>query len=359
MAKKDFYQVLGVQRNATDKEIKSAYRKLARKYHPDVNPNNSAAAEKFKEISEAYEVLSDEKKRKLYDRFGANWEHAEKMGDTFTQQGPGGFRVEYGGENIPPGFETIFEGFFGGGGFGAEPRTGAVAHDLEQTIEVTLEEIDKGASRTLTYRVEDACGTCRGVGHVRSSKERPCPQCGGTGRVRGMLGFAQTCGLCGGQGITSYEPCTTCRGSGTLPTTRRVEVKIPAGIAEGARLRISGGGSTGAGGRKGDLYVLIREKPHSRFKRIGDDLETELAVDYTLAALGGKASVETLRGKVDMRIPPGSQSGQKFRLASQGLSRLSGGRGHLMVKLLITVPKELDPEEKKLLEEIVKVRGKK
>lgn len=360
MAAKDYYAVLGVKRGATDKEIKSAYRKLARKYHPDVNPNDKGAAEKFKEISEAYEVLSDEKKRKLYDRFGANWEAAEKMGDVFTSGGaPGGFRVEYGGEGIPHGFESFFEGFFGGGGFGTEATGRAVAHDLEQTVEVTLKEIDTGTTRTLTYRVDDACGTCRGMGNVRSSTERACPQCGGSGRIRGMLGFAQTCPMCGGQGVTNYEPCPTCRGAGTLPTTRRVEVKIPAGIADGTRLRVAGGGTTGAGGRKGDLYVLVKQKPDPRFRRNGDDLETDLVVDYTLAALGGTASVETLRGKVEMKIPPGSQTGQKFRLAGQGLSRMQGGRGHLMVKLSISVPREISQTERKLLEEIVKTRAKK
>lgn len=358
MAPKDYYSVLGVTRGASAKEIKSAYRKLARKFHPDVNPGNKEAAERFKEISQAYEVLSDEKKRKLYDRFGENWEAAEKMGDNFATS-DGGFRVDFGPG--APGFESIFENIFGGvrdmGGVGYEAPTQAVPRDVEQVLELSLEEIDTGTTRTFTYRVEDACSTCSGTGMVRTSSTHPCATCGGRGHVKGIFGIAQTCPMCRGSGSTNYEVCPTCKGHATKPNTRRVEVKVPAGIADGARLRIAGGGAAGAGNRRGDLFVLIKEKPHSRFKRIKDDLETEVAVDYTTAALGGKVKVKTLSGSVEMTVPPGSQSGQKFRLAGQGMHRMHGGRGHLFLKLRITVPKTLTPRERELLEEIAKMRS--
>lgn len=357
---KDYYAVLGVDRKADKKAIKSAYRKLARKYHPDVNPKDKAAEEKFKEVSEAYDVLGDEKKKKLYDQWGSNWEAASKMGENFAGGGgtgaPGGFRVDFqdvGG--IPHGFGSVFETIFSGGSGGFAVQH-AVAHDVEQTVELTLDEIDTGATRSFTYRVEDACGTCNGTGTVRSSKSGPCRQCGGTGHVRGMLGLSQICPMCGGQGTTKAETCPTCKGQATLPTTRRVEVKIPAGIAAGSRLRVAGQGAVGVGGRRGDLYVLINERPNPNFKRKGDDLETEVPVDYTLAALGGNLQVKTLRGSVEMRIPPGSQSGQVFRLAGQGMTRISGGRGNLLAKLKVTVPRRLDAEEKRLLEEIARLR---
>lgn len=349
---KDYYAILGVERNADEKAIKSAYRKLARKYHPDVNPNDKKAEENFKEVSEAYDVLSDPKKRKLYDQFGSNWEAASKMGENFTSGGAPGFRVDF-EQGVPPGFETIFD-IFGGGGR-ARTHT-AIAHDVEQAVELTLEEIDKGTTRTFTYRVEDACATCNGTGSVRTSKSQPCRQCGGSGQVKGMFGFPQICPICGGQGTLDAQPCPTCKGQATLPTTKRVEVKIPAGISDGARLRVAGQGAAGSGGRRGDLYVLIREKPHAKFKRKGDDLETEVGVDYTLAALGGTTKVGTLRGTVDMKVPAGSQSGQVFRLAGQGIAKMSGGRGNLLAKLRVTVPKTLSAEEKELLQQIDKVR---
>ncbi len=351
MAGKDYYATLGVKKNADEKEIKSAYRKLARKFHPDVNPDDTKAAEKFKEVSEAYEVLSDPEKRKMYDRFGSNWETASKMGGDFSGGFPGGVRVDFGRAG---GFGSVFESFFGdlGGGAATATTRNMAARDIEQVLELTLEEIDEGTSRTFTYQVEDACSTCDGRGMVRSSSSNTCPQCQGKGQMKGMLGFAQTCPLCGGEGTLNQTVCGNCRGSGAMPSTRRIEVKVPAGIQNGARLRISGGGAAGSGGHKGDLYVVIKQKPHPNFVRTGDDLETELNVDYTIAALGGKVKVKTLRGEGEMTIPPGSQSGQVFRLASQGMNRQSPGRGHLKVRIKVTVPSNLDKAEKELLEKI-------
>lgn len=349
---KDYYAILGVDRNADEKEIKSAYRKLARKHHPDVNPNNKRAEEKFKEISEAHDVLSDQKKRKLYDQYGENWEAASKMGENFGH-GPdmGGYRVDFGQGG---GFGDVFETIFGGGkGF---TQHQAVAYDVEQAVELTLEEVNSGTARTFTYRVEDACGTCHGMGTVRSAKSSPCRNCGGTGQVKGVFGFGQTCPVCGGAGTVSAETCPTCKGQTTLPTTKRVEVKIPAGIQDGSRLRVAGQGAMGADGRRGDLYVVARVRPHPQFVRKGDDLESTAEIDYTVAALGGTIEVPTLRGKVSMKVPAGSQSGQMFRLKGQGISRMGGGKGNLLAKLKVTVPRHPNPEEKRLLEEISRLK---
>ncbi|MGI8924629.1 MAG: DnaJ domain-containing protein, partial [Fimbriimonadales bacterium] len=216
---KDYYAILGIDRKADDKAIKSAYRKLARKHHPDVNRSDKRAEEKFKEISEAYDVLGDEKKRKLYDQYGSNWEAASKMGDNFGGGGaPGGFRVDFGEGGVPPGFESVFETIFGGGG-GFRGVHQAVAQDLEQAVALTLKEIDSGTTRSFTYRVEDACSTCRGTGTIRAAKSQPCPQCRGSGQVRGMLGISQTCPVCSGLGTLNVETCPTCKGQATLPTT--------------------------------------------------------------------------------------------------------------------------------------------
>jgi len=352
----DYYAVLGIDKKADEKAIKSAYRKLARKYHPDVNPGNKEAEEKFKQISEAYEVLGSEQKRKLYDQFGNNWEAASKMGDQgpFSYQSPGGFRVDFGDGNMPPGFETIFETVFGGGGRGVAHH--AVAHDVEQSVTLSLEEIDTGSQRTFTYRVDDACGTCGGMGVVQSKNDQTCPRCRGAGQVKGVFGIGQTCPTCGGAGSIASDACPTCKGQTTMPNTKRVDVKIPAGIRDGSRLRVAGQGASGAGGRKGDLYVLIHEAKHSKFKRVGDDLEAEVDVDYTLAALGGSIKVPTLRGAVDMKVPPGSQSGQVFRLSGQGMAKMNGGRGNMLVRLRITVPKTISADEKRHLEEVRKLR---
>ncbi|RYG27152.1 J domain-containing protein [bacterium] len=304
----DFYKVLGVPRGADDKEIKAAYRKLARKHHPDVNPNDKAAEAKFKEISEAYDVLGDEDKRKLYDQYGANWEHAGQAGVN---------PEDFGGFNIPGGmggFESIFEQIFSGGrrsgGFGGvdfrdfeqnQPK------DVEKVVEVSLEEVDKGSKRTLTYQTMDAQ------------------------RTRGDVA--------------------------TVPTTKKVEVTIPPGIQDGKKLRVPGKGQAGANGKAGDLYVVVKWAEHPKFRLTGDNLEVEVPVSYERAALGGEITVPTLRNNLTMKIPAGTQSGQSFRLAGQGITRLGGSRGDLMAKVKITVPKPLSDEERKLLEQVHALRG--
>ncbi|MDR3692361.1 MAG: DnaJ C-terminal domain-containing protein [Fimbriimonas sp.] len=305
---KDYYQILGVTRKADEKEIKSAYRKLARKYHPDVNPNDKAAEAKFKEMSEAYEVLSDPEKRQMYDQFGANWEHAQH----FNPQGSGADFGDFQHVGGAGGFESIFEHLFAGGR-GGGPRMNMNFNDLEtmqprdveKTVEVTLEEIDTGTQRVLTYQTMDAR------------------------RLR--------------EGFTSE------------PTTKKVEVKIPAGISDGKKLRVPGKGAAGQNGKAGDLYVSVKWAPHSTFKPVGESLEVEIPVPYTTAALGGEIRVPTLRSAVNMKIPEGTQNGQSFRLAGQGISNLRGSRGDLFAKIKVVIPKKPSDREKELLRKIAEL----
>lgn len=299
----DYYKTLGVPRGADEKEVKTAYRKLARKYHPDVNPNDKAAEARFKEISEAYDVIGDAEKRKLYDQYGANWDQAAQ-GDVGAQ--------DFGGFNIPGGMGSLFEQMFSGGRGG---RVGVDFRDFEQNqpkdvekvVELPLEEIDKGGKRTLTYQTLDAQ------------------------RTKGEVA--------------------------TVPTTKKVEVTIPAGIQDGKKLRVPGKGQAGANGKAGDLYVVIKWAAHPRFHLVGDNLEVEVPVSYETAALGGEIHVPTLRSNLSMKIPAGTQSGQSFRLGGQGLAKLGGARGDLMAKVRITVPKPLSEEERGLLERVRALRG--
>ena len=298
---KDYYATLGVSRAASEKEIKVAFRRLARKFHPDVNPNDKSAEAKFKEISEAQEVLTDPDKRKMYDQYGENWEHAQ-MG--------GAENIHFSGQAGGAGFESIFEQIFANMGRGQghggqvhfEDAAAGQPKDVERVIEVPLEEIDKGTKRVLTYQTMDAQRTREGIA--------------------------------------------------TVPTTKKVEITIPAGISDGKKLRVPGKGAAGINGKAGDLYVTVKWAKHPHFSASGEHLEAEVAVPYTLAALGGEISVPTLRSSVKMRIPEGTQSGQTFRLGGQGVSRLRGGRGDLLAKIKIVVPKRLSPRERELLTEI-------
>jgi DnaJ-class molecular chaperone len=311
---KDYYDVLGVPRTADQKEIKSAYRRLARRYHPDVNPSDKTAEAKFKEVSEAHEVLSDPEKRKMYDQFGSNWEQVQQYGGGGGDADFGGFRV--GGDT--GGFETIFETFFGGAGRGRPGPSGyggmdfemfdeAAPKDIEKVVEVTLEEVDRGSKRTLTYQTMDANRTPHGIS--------------------------------------------------TVPTTKKVEVTIPPGVSDGKKLRVPGKGQAGANGKAGDLYVVIKWATHNQFKVVDDRLEVDVPVPYTAAALGGEVRVQTLRGTVAMKVPAGTQSGQVFRLGAQGITRLNGTRGDLMARIKITVPKSPSPREKELLRELAELEG--
>ncbi len=305
----DYYKILGVSRGAEEKDVKSAYRKLARKYHPDVNPNDKAAEARFKEISEAYDVLGDAEKRKLYDQYGSNWDQANQAG--VNPEDFGGFHIPGGGGGGFGDIGSIFEQMFGGAvGGGRGGRVGVDFRDFEQnqpkdiekTVEVSLEEIDAGSKRTLTYQTMDAQ---RSKGEVA-----------------------------------------------TVPTTKKVEITIPAGIPDGKKLRVPGKGQAGSNGKAGDLYVTVRWAEHPKFHLAGDHLEVEIDVPYVVAALGGEVTVPTLTRNLSVTIPAGTQSGRAFRLAGQGLSKHVGGKGDLMAKVRITVPKPLRDEERRLLEQI-------
>ena len=321
MASKDYYAILGVSRTATDKEVKQAYRRLARKYHPDVNPGDKSAEARFKEINEAHEVLSDPEKRKKYDRFGDQWQNAEQ----FAKAGQGAQR-DFGRGGAYTTFDfgdlgdlgDIFSGAFQGFGTGAgTARRAARPRSIEHPVDVTLEEAYQGTKRVMQLQAEEPCQTCGGTGRV--------------GRTR----------------------CSTCGGSGRLLKPRRLEVKIPAGVRDGSKVRIAGQGGQGYGGSKGDLYLIVRVLPHQVFERKGDDLHTEIAIPLVTAMLGGEVGVPTLKGKVALKVPPETQNGKVFRLAAQGMPHLNdSSRGDLFAKIKVLLPTRLTPQERQLFEQL-------
>lgn len=343
--KTDYYDLLGVPKKADEKAIKTAYRKLARKYHPDLNPGDATAEAKFKQINDAYEVLSNPEKRKAYDRYGDNWQHAGQVGASATD-------INFNFDSND--FGSFFGQFFGGGQPSApqQRRRAAQPADIHLDVELSLAEIHTGTKRTLSYRAFDACKSCDATGQVRLRAPRKCSMCKGSGQIRGIMGMAQVCPECEGSGDVTLENCPTCGGDGVLPATRKVEVKIPAGIQSGKKLRVPGRGSTGANNKAGDLYVTIRELPHPKFSRQGDNLVSEVSVPYLTALLGGEISVETLSGKVSMHIPECTQSGQSFRLAKRGITLMNGEVGNLLVKVNIAIPSELTPREREVLSQL-------
>lgn len=351
---KDYYAILGVPRNATEKEIKAAYRKLARQYHPDVNPGDKRAEERFKEINEAYQVLSDPEKRAAYDRYGEQWQAYQRMREQYGEGfESGGFA---GGE--PFGFESFTEfiehllrgGTVGRGkGFHAPPR------DVEHVLEIDLQDAIHGATRTIQLSMEDVCSRCGGTGELRDSRQQ-CRACGGRGRRRfSLLGVEMPCDECEGTGMVNAV-CPNCSGQGFVRRPRTLTVKIPPGVTEGQRLRLAGEGLPGANGQRGDLYLRIKIRLDPRFERKGNDLYTDVEVDYLTAILGGEVSVPTPDGTVTMKIPPGTQSGARFRLAGKGLPLGQAKRGDLYARVRITVPKTLNPRERELLEQLRQIR---
>ncbi|HEX67839.1 MAG TPA: molecular chaperone DnaJ [bacterium] len=344
--KKDYYEILGVPRDASLEEIKKAYRRLALKYHPDRNPGDKEAEEKFKEISEAYAVLSDPQKRAQYDRYG----HAgvEEMGFRgFTDFS------EIFTSDIFQDFRDLFETFFRGTPFMAE-EVRERGRDLRFEITITFEEAARGAEKTITIPRYTTCNLCGGSGVKRGAGWRTCPRCRGRGEIsytRGFLYFSETCSQCGGTGRIS-EPCPGCHGTGRVREKAKITVKIPAGVKDGSRLRIRGEGEAGYhGGPPGDLYLVIRVAPHSLFKREGDDVIVEIPVPLTLALLGGEVDVPTLEGKVKMKIPPGTQNGTIFRLRGKGIPHLYGrGKGDELVKVKVEIPVNLTSRQKEILE---------
>ncbi len=348
---KDYYQILGVSRNADEKEIKAAYRKLARKYHPDVNPGNKTAEEKFKEINEAYQVLSDPEKRAAYDRYGEQWQAYQRMREQYGENfQPGGFESPFGFGD----FQEFIENLLRGGGVGGDLRMQRAPRDIEQSLEISIEDAIRGATRTIQLSMEEPCDTCNGTG-IAPNRQQTCRACGGTGRRRfGVFGLEMHCDECNGTGIVG-APCPTCRGRGTVMRTRTLTVNIPAGVAEGQRLRLAGEGAAGANGKRGDLYLRIKLKPDPRFERKDDDLYTEVDIDYLTAILGGEVEVPTPHGIVKMKVPPGTQSGTRFRLAGKGLPLGKGKISDLYARVRITVPKRLSPRERELLEQLLRL----
>jgi len=362
--KRDYYEVLGVEKGATDKEIKKAYRKLAKKYHPDVvdDDKKEEATEKFKEISEAYAVLSDDEKRQRYDQYG----HA----------GMDGFSQEDIFRNVN--FEDIFQGFGGGGlddifemfGFGggrpshrSGPRRGS---DIYSEAVITLEEAASGVKKEINLRHDVLCSSCNGEKAEPGSDVETCPVCGGTGQrkqIRNSL-FGQVvnivqCGECNGTGKIIKEPCHTCHGRGTVKEDKKIEISIPAGVDDGNRLRVSGEGNAGeVGGGNGDLYVEIRIKKHKDFERDGANLYYEKQISFVQASLGDTIEIPTIDGKVDLKIPPGTQSGTIFRLKEKGMPHMRHkSKGNLYVTVTVVVPQKLNKEQQKLLRKFAEISG--
>lgn len=365
---KDYYKILGVSKTAAEKDIKAAYRKLARQYHPDVNQGDKASEEKFKDVGEAYEVLSDTEKRAKYDQFGDQWKAYSQAGAASgPQAGPmHGFSQGADFGNVGN-IEDLLNSLFGGaaaqtGGFSGftqgrrQSRSHGGSHtDPEYQIEISLEDAYKGATASFPVLTKETCKRCSGEGTIVSPSGKVCANCMGTGKVKGGLGFFgnNTCPQCGGTGI-SREVCPECRGEGSVSRSKKLsEVKIPAGIAEGQRVRLGGQGSNG-----GDLYIRVKVRSHPQYERKGDDLYTDFAIPYTVAALGGEASVQTFNGKKFLRIPPGTQVGQTFRLAGQGMPNVKspGTHGSLYARAGITIPKDLSSRERELLEELAALR---
>jgi molecular chaperone DnaJ len=353
--RKDPYELLGVTRDAASEEIKSAYRKLAMKYHPDRNPGNAEAEEHFKELSQAYDIVIDPEKRAAFDRFGYA---------AFQGAGPGsgaGFHDPFDlfREVFGSGGGGIFEHFFGGGGGGGEQGRGS---DLRYDLEIKLEEAARGVEKEIEIRRTGRCSTCGGSGAAEGARRHTCATCRGRGQVvasRGFFQVAQPCPQCRGAGEMFDHPCKACRGEGRAEVGARIKLKIPAGIDDGSRLRSSGNGEAGVrGAASGDLYVVIHIREHSIFSRDGADLFCELPVAFVTAALGGEINVPTLDGRASVKIPAGTQSGTIFKLRGKGMPHLRGsGHGQLLVRVAVEVPTKLGAEQRRKLEEFAESCG--
>jgi molecular chaperone DnaJ len=346
MAKRDYYEVLGVNRDASDEEIKKAYRRLAMKHHPDRNPDNPKSEDRFKEAKEAYEILSEPKKRQAYDQFGhAGVDQQASMGG-----GPG---------NFGDAFSDIFGDIFGGRGGGGRSNVYRGA-DLRYNLEVTLEEAARGTETRIRIPTMAECESCEGTGAKKGTEPKTCPTCGGHGQVRMQQGFfsiQQTCPKCHGSGRYVADPCGTCHGAGRVKQHKTLSVKIPSGIDEGDRIRLSGEGEHGVnGGPPGDLYVQIHIKPHQVFQRDHDDLHCEMPVSFTAAALGGEIEIPTLDGIAKLKVPAETQSGKVFRLRGKGIKGVrSAAHGDLLCHVVVETPVSLTDRQKELLREFEEI----
>ncbi|MCM8795224.1 MAG: molecular chaperone DnaJ [Candidatus Omnitrophica bacterium] len=365
-AKRDYYEILGVKKNATLEEIKKAYREMALRYHPDRVPSEQKkeAEEKFKEISEAYAVLSDPQKRALYDQYGHSgidqrytYEDIFK-GTDFSSIFEDLADFGFGG--------SLFEDIFGDLGFDLFGRTTRRStrfrrgRDLEISVEITLEEAAWGTEKTITLPRYENCSTCEGSGTKPGTKKIVCPKCKGTGRSvisSGFFQLTQNCPRCNGEGSIIQTPCPDCRGEGRSKVTRKIKVKIPPGVDTGSHLRIRGEGEAGTAGR-GDLYVIIEVKPHPVFERHNNDILTQITISLSKAILGAEVEVPTLNGKVKMKIPPGTQSGKIFRLKGKGIPDVHGrGIGDELIRVNVEIPSHLTHEQRRLIEEFARLSG--
>lgn len=359
--KRDYYEVLGVSKNATANDIKKAYRNLAKQYHPDTNKEDAQAEQKFKEINEAYQILNDEEKRRQYDSFG----HA-------AFDGTGGFQGGYGGfEDMMGGFGDVFDSLFGGA-FGRSsrrayngPQQGA---DLRYDMSITFEEAVFGCKKEIEILKEEKCYECEGTGAQKGTHKKTCDICGGSGQVRQQRSTAfgnfvnvTTCTACGGEGVIIEKPCSKCKGKGTVNRLKKLSVTIPAGIDDSQAMTLSGEGAPGKkGGEPGDLYIYISVKPHKYLHRDGFDLYLDMPVSFTVAAMGGDLEVPTLEGRVKYKIPEGTQTGTVFRLREKGVKHLRSTRkGDMFVKVTVEVPKKLTDKQKDLLEQFEKINMQK
>ncbi|MEO5691622.1 MAG: molecular chaperone DnaJ [Usitatibacter sp.] len=348
--KRDYYEVLGVNRDAAEEDIKKSYRKLAMKFHPDRNPDNKESEEKFKEAKEAYEILCEPEKRKAYDTYGHAGVHPQMGGG---EAGMGGFAEAFG---------DIFSDIFGGGQ-GRGRSSVFRGADLRYNLEITLENAARGTETKIRIPTMEACETCHGSGAKPGTQPKQCETCHGSGTVRisqGFFSIQQTCPTCHGNGKMISDPCATCRGAGRLKKHKTLSVKIPVGVDEGDRIRLSGEGESGVnGGPPGDLYVVIHLKEHGVFQRDGDDLHCEMPISFSQAALGGEIEIPTLDGSAKIKVPPETQSGQVFRLRGKGIKGVrSSYPGDLMCEVVVETPVRLTDRQKEILRELEDINTK-
>ncbi len=353
---KDFYKVLGVDEKASEDQIRRAYRKLAQKHHPDRNPGDKNAEERMKEISEAYDVLSDQQKRQEYDqirRFGPGGPGGPGGGFGFGAGGPGGWSGTINVDDLG-GFGDIFSQIFGGGARRSGARQRARGQDLEAEAHLAFDDAMRGATISVSVPHQAVCPTCSGSGAKPGSKVTNCATCGGHAVVeenQGVFSIPRTCSVCGGRGRIIEQPCETCLGEGRVTRTDPVRVRVPAGVKEGARIRVRERGNNG-----GDLYVTIHVAPHAVFGRSGDDLTLQLPLAFTEAALGAQVRVPTLNGAVTLRVPPGTQNGRTFRVKGKGAPKAKGGYGDLLATVRVVVPEKVTDAERELLEKLAAER---